>query len=245
MWIIILLSKGIISGLSFDVDVLLWGIFYGLISAAFLLCKMQALSNGPVSLTSFIGCSSLLISTGFGVLVLKEDASLLQWLGVGLLIISLFLIVAPKGGKFTKTWKYWCGGFFVCSAATGIIFKLQQKSSCSSKVDEMLIISALTASLTFLVTSFLLSKDSKPHVPKSAIKFCVACGACACLYNRLNVTLTGALPGVVFFPLFNGSVIILSTLAGVFLFSERLSKSQLVGMLIGVCALMLASGCIG
>lgn len=245
VWIVILFSKGIYSGLDFDLSTVSWGIFYGLVSAAFLLCKMQALASGPVSLTSFIGCSSLLISTAFGVFILHEDASMLQWLGVLLLIISLFFIVAPKGGKSDKSWKFWCAGFFVCSAATGIIFKMQQRSSSASNVDEMLMIAALTASLTFLITSFLIGKDRKPHVPRSAIPYVITCGVCACLYNRLNVTLSGALPGVVFFPTFNGSVIILSTLAGVFLFREKLVRSQWIGMLIGVCALMLASGSIG
>ena len=77
VWIVILVAKGIVSGISFDSGAVGWGVLYGLVSAAFLLCKMQALSTGPVSLTSFIGCSSLLISTAFGVFVLREGATLL------------------------------------------------------------------------------------------------------------------------------------------------------------------------
>ena len=80
---------------------------------------------------------------------------------------------------------------------------------------------------------------------KSALFYALLCGIFACVYNRLNVTLSGALPGVVFFPIFNGSVIILSTLAGLIFFGERLKGSQIAGMVIGVAALMLASGSFG
>ena len=245
VWIILLCSKGIVSGLAFDVGSVVWGIVYGLVSAAFLLCKMQALATGPVSLTSFIGCSSLLISTGFGVFVLHEGASLLQTIGVVLLCVSLFLTVAPKTGAAEKSWKYWCAAFFMCSAATGIIFKLQQRSASAEKVDEMLIVSAVTAASIFALTAVIVPGKSKPGVPKNALFDALLCGIFACVYNRLNVTLSGALPGVVFFPIFNGSVIILSTLAGLIFFGERLKGSQIAGMVIGVAALMLASGSLG
>ena len=245
VWIVILLAKGIVSGLSFGVGALLWGLLYGLVSAAFLLCKMQALSTGPVSLTAFIGCSSLLISTAFGVFVLREGATLLQWLGVGLLCVSLFLISAPKTGSAEKSWKFWCAAFFVCSAVTGIIFKLQQRSESASEVDEMLIVSAVTAALIFGLTAIFLPRNGSPEVPVSALPYALLCGVFACVYNRLNVNLSGLLPCVIFFPVFNGSVIILSTLAGVILFKERLKRSQIIGMIIGSAALMLASGCVG
>lgn len=69
---------------------------YGVVTAAFLFFKMQAMATGPVSLTAFIGCASLLISTGFGVFVLGEGASVLQTVGVAILMIALFLVVSPK-----------------------------------------------------------------------------------------------------------------------------------------------------
>lgn len=245
IWMILLFSKGVISGLAFDVGSVIWGVIYGLVSAMFLLCKMQALATGPVSLTSFIGCASLLISTGFGVFILHESATVLQTIGVVLLCVSLFLTVAPKTGAAEKSWKYWCAAFFICSAATGIIFKLHQRSASAEKVDEMLMISAVTAASVFALTAVIVPGKSKPGLPKSAIPYVILCGIFACAYNRLNVTLAGALPGVVFFPIFNGAVIILSMLAGLIFFGERLKASQLSGMAIGFVALMLASGSLG
>lgn len=73
----------------------------------------------------------------------------------------------------------------------------------------------------------------------------VACGIAGCVYNRLNIYLSGAMANAVFFPLFNGGNIILSTLAGRLLFREKLSKLQLAGIVCGIAAIVLVSNCFG
>lgn len=97
IWVILLGGTSMISGgLRSDTGSVCWGMLYGVVTAAFLFFKMQAMATGPVSLTAFIGCASLLISTGFGVFVLGEGASVLQTVGVAILMIALFLVVSPK-----------------------------------------------------------------------------------------------------------------------------------------------------
>ncbi len=75
--------------------------------------------------------------------------------------------------------------------------------------------------------------------------FVLACGAAGCVYNRTNIYLSGAMPNAVFFPLFNGGNILLSTLLGCLLFREKLTLRQIVGMLGGVAAIVLVSNCFG
>ena len=245
VWIFILGGAGALrDNISLSTDSLFWGAVYGCVIALFLLGKMQAMATGPVSLTSFIGCSSLLISTAFGVLILNESASTVQSVGVILLCGALFLIISPKAAGAKPSWKYWCALFFIGSAATGIIFKLHQRSDAAAQVDEMLFVSAITSALILCAAAVIMTRrDGRlPKVPSGALGYAVASGAFGCIYNRLNVTLTGILPSVVFFPLFNGSVILLSTIAGVLLFGERLDRKQIYGILLGTAALMLASG---
>ena len=73
----------------------------------------------------------------------------------------------------------------------------------------------------------------------------LACGVAGCVYNRLNIYLSGAMANAVFFPLFNGGNIILSTLAGWLLFRETLSKMQIVGIACGMAAVVLVSNFFG
>lgn len=73
----------------------------------------------------------------------------------------------------------------------------------------------------------------------------LACGVAGCVYNRLNIYLSGAMANAVFFPLFNGGNIILSTLAGWLLFREALSKMQMAGIACGMVAVVLVSNFFG
>jgi len=247
VWIAILLP---LSGLKpVTVGALLWGVLYGIVTAVFLLGKMQAMATGPVSVTSFIGCSSLLISTAVGIIAFQESVMPLQILGVALLLCALFLTASPSAGgeKIKKAWMRWCVLFFFASASTGIIFKLHQSSDSRNEVGAMMLCAAVTSAVIFAAAAVIAGKKSgigMPHIPMRAILFALACGIVSCGYNRLNITLSSALPSIVFFPVFNGAVILGASLLAAVVFREMLTRRQLAGMGIGIAALMLASGTI-
>jgi len=243
IWIVIL---GVLHELApISIGALMWGLCYGGVIALFLLCKMQAMATGPVSITSFIGCSSLLISTAVGVLLFRESVTSLQIIGVVLLLLALFLTISPRADQSQPGWKLWCALFFMCSGATGIIFKLHQASPSASEAGGMMLTAAITSAILFFAASIIVSKkqeNSLPRLPKTAIPYLILCGIVSCGYNRLNITLTGELPSIVFFPVFNGSVILIATLSSVLIFREKLKKAQLVGLILGTAALIMAAG---
>ncbi len=254
VWLVILTAVSTVRSGAFPTisrGAALWGILYGGVTAAFLLCKMQAMASGPVSLTSFIGCASLLLSTAVGVLAFHESVTPLQLTGVVLLIVSLFLAAAPKTDRAKKTWKLWCALFFVCSGAVGIIFKLHQRSPVKDEIDEMMICAAVTSAVLFALAAIPVQRKEDraasrapalPRVPKSALPFALVCGAVSCGYNRLNIPLSGTLPSIVFYPCFNGSVILLASLFAALLFREKLKKTQYAGLILGAASLMLTAG---
>ena len=243
IWIVILGALHGFAGIS--IGALIWGLCYGGVIAVFLLCKMQAMATGPVSITSFVGCSSLLIATAAGIVIFGETVTPIQIVGVILLIAALFLTVSPKAEKSKPGWKIWCAFFFLCSGATGIIFKLHQASDSASEAGGMMLTAAMTSAILFAAASVIVSKKqehSMPRIPGGAIPYLIACGIVSCGYNRLNITLSGRLPSIVFFPVFNGSVILIATLSAVFIFREKLKKPQLAGLILGTAALIMAAG---
>lgn len=250
VWIIImlLLNQGIvISAASWQ-----WGAVYGTVTAAFLLCKMQAMATGPVSITSFTGCSSLLLSTAFGVFFFSETVSFIQIIGVILLIFSLFLTLSVQkqtssNEKMSKLWYIWCLLFFVFSGATGIIFKLHQSSPMRDEVNQMMLAASVVSAVLFLISSIFIQFKTDKTLPKlktPAPLFVILCGIVSCGYNRLNISLSGMLPSIVFFPIFNGSVILFATLAATLIFRETITKRQLIGILTGTLALIMTAGVI-
>lgn len=248
IWIIIMLIFN--RGIYISAQSWLWGIVYGVIIAGFLLCKMQALSTGPASITSFIGCSSLLLSTGFGILYFEEKVSTVQLIGIIILLFSLFLILNPKQAnsiKKQKSWYLWVGLFFIFSGATGIFFKLHQNSPVANEMNQMMLASSITSTVLFFILSIIFqfkADRTMPRVKSSAAIYIIAGGIFSCVYNRLNIFLSGSLPSIVFFPLFNGGVILLTSLSAAIAFREKITSRQLFSIILGFLSLVLTAGVI-
>ena len=66
----------------------------------------------------------------------------------------------------------------------------------------------------------------------------LVCGACTFAMNFINLKLSGLLPSQLFFPLVNGSSIVLSSLVSLFLFKEKITLKQQIGLVGGILALI-------
>ena len=241
VWILMLLPF-CLGDLAFTANEITFGLLWGVTQAAFLFCKSGAMSSGLVSVTTLIGNASLLFSTIAGVILFRETVGVAQYIGVPLLLLAVFLCTFRgfSGGQILRRWIPFCAGFLVTAAAIGIIFKYF--SACGGgNVNRMMLIGALTVTLcmaaeTALTRGFSFAGFGEGKCLPLRI---LGCGAVSCLYNRLNITLAGALPSAFFFPAFNGGVILLCALCGRFLFGEKLSARAWVGIGLGVVAIVI------
>ena len=71
------------------------------------------------------------------------------------------------------------------------------------------------------------------------IRYALISGLLSCLYNRLNIYLCSVLDGVIFFPVFNGGVILLSALLAIRMLNEKLLLRQVLGVLSGILGICL------
>ena len=109
----------------------------------------------------------------------------------------------------------------------------------------MMLCAAVASMLIFTVSAFISAKkqDKKLHfLPRSCVGYLIGCAAVSCIYNRLNIFLAGDISSVIFYPVFNGAFLLISAIAGVAAFKEKLKKSQAIGIILGFIALILASG---
>ncbi len=81
-------------------------------------------------------------------------------------------------------------------------------------------------------------KTEKYYGWKTLILIAVS-GVFVALNNKLNLQLSGEMDSAVFFPLINGTNLILTTLASVFLFKEKFKKLQWVGLITGIVAVIM------
>ncbi len=64
-------------------------------------------------------------------------------------------------------------------------------------------------------------------------------GVCVALCHCINLYLSGVVAAAVFFPIVNGGALMLTTLASLLLFHERLSLTQWLGLALGAVATLL------
>ena len=68
-------------------------------------------------------------------------------------------------------------------------------------------------------------------------------GVCVAANNKLNLYLSGVIDSVIFFPVVNGGGLVLTTLASLIIFKERLRTKQWIGILLGIASVLCL--CIG
>ena len=208
--------------------------------------QMKAMATGPASITTLIYSSSFLIPIIFASIVWSEPVSVWQLVGVGILLVSLFLIVFERGGgRANAVWLVFIALATLGSGANAIIQKTHQKSDYSDELNLFLVLALLFSAL-FSLAMYFISRPSEDCEVKekkaslgSSILFPLVLGASVGCLNFLNLKLAGKLPSVVHFPVLNVGSLILTSVISIVCFKERLSPRRIVGFILGVGAILL------
>lgn len=246
VWIVIMAIWFFIDNGNFiSVEAIIFGLVYGLILCAFFYFKMQSLAEGPVSFTTLISSAAFVPATIFGIFYASESASWMQILGMVVMLISLYMCVNPKKSaeKLTTKWFVYCILFFTAGSLLGMFYKVFGKSGASSEVNGMMLSASIFASVFFFLMGVILNKSRKlpmPKIKKPSLIYILLSGITGCFYIRINLALSSVIPSAIFFPVSNGSLVILSTVIGCILFKEKLNKIQWLGILVGIVAIVLS-----
>lgn len=243
--IVILIFSGGISEMSFYTIAL--GILYGVSTLGSTILNILALTLGPFSYTSVIISSSMLIPALSGAIFWNESVSTWQYIGVGLIIMTLVLSIDSKkeNRRASFRWLFCCLGSFVFSGAIGVLQKAHQKSIYKAEINQFLLI-AFLISVTFSAVLYFINRkrpqpvesgDKKQNVVLGAVS--IITGVCVALANVFNMYLSGVMPSVFFFPVVNGSNVILSAVTGIIICKEKMSVKQWCGLCIGIVSIFL------
>ena len=226
------------------------GIAFGLVTALQAVTNLLALQIGPMSYTTLIVSFSTLISAVSGALFFGESIGVSQIVGIALMLISFLLAVERKEGenKTSMRWLLLCLVAFFSCGGIGVMQKIHQSSPYRQELGAFLIIAfaaCFAASAVFCL--ILWRKQGKsagfPVVSGKAgmllLGGMILCGVCSAINNKLNLYLSGVMDSAVFFPIVNGGGLVLSTLAAVVLFRERLTPKQWIGVATGILSVLL------
>lgn len=214
----------------------LLGLLFGVVTALNNYYKLLALSAGPMHLTLLFTTSSMLIPTFSGVFF-GERFSIGKLLVVLVLLFFLYLSFDKKGEtKIGGRWFIFSLLAFVLQGTIGVLQKIHQSSAYKSETGGFLCVCFICA----FVFCFIRSKgDIHPFkLGRGTLIIGLVCGACTFAMNFINLKLSGLLPSQLFFPLVNGSSIVLSSLVSLVLFKEKITLKQQIGLVGGILALI-------
>ena len=205
-----------------------------------------AMGCGPMAFSVlFTYLGSMIIPTVYAMIFLQQMPSIFQWIGFGFMLVSVGLSVdLKKKGDNAMTVKWLLltvGGFFMWGLV-GVCQQIHQSSEYRGEINGFLFYAFLVMTLV-LLAFFFVSKwyglEQNYRVKSKATAYVLLSGLANGAINLINLFLAGAMPGIVFFPIVSGGVIILSGLAAIMVFKEWLDRRQVVGVVAGVISVIL------
>ena len=228
---------------------LILGIVFGLVTAIQTVTNLKAIEVGPLSYTTVIISCSTLISAISGALFFDEHLALAHVIGIALMLLSFGLAVEKKSDekRASLRWLIYCLIAFFCTGGIGIMQKVHQSSSVKDELNAFLVIAFAVSFVFSMMCTLYLSKRERVSLKKipfqSALPWLligamIVSGACGAVNNKLNLYLSGVMDSAVFFPIVNGGGLVLTTIAAILFFRERLSLKQWIGMLCGIASVI-------
>lgn len=226
------------------------GVVFGAVTALQGIANIAALQVGPMSYTSVIISFSSLISALSGVMFFGEHLGWAQIVGIVLMLAS-FVLAAKNDTEEKKAnlkWLFLCLITFAATGSIGVMQKVHQSSAYREELNAFLIIAFVSSAILCTIFAVLLKRlesqpaDEKNHTNKKhlwiLLGMMLASGVCVAVNNKFNLYLSGVMDSAVFFPIVNGGGLVLTTLAAVLLFKEKLTKKQWIGVIVGIASVV-------
>jgi len=229
--------------LNFTPEVLVYSVFFAIAYATALVGIFFAIKTGPLSLSSLFEAFSLIIPTFYGLFFLGDEVGALLVIGLLILGASIFFVNFEKRGeekRITPIWILYILLAFVGNGMCTVVQKMQQDAFAGAYKSEFMIVALLMVLAVLLVFSLVFERREILPTLRYSVPIGLMCGignGAANFFVMMLVTLK--MPASVMYPLISAGGIIISYLLSRFLYKEKLSVWQNVGVLLGVLAVVL------
>ena len=226
--------------LHFTWEILPYALGFALSYGTAVMMSFLAIRIGSLSLTSLVTSYSLIIPTFYGLAFLGEEVSVLFYVGLGVLCVSLFLMHSKReGSKITLPWAVVAFLGFLGNGICSTVQAVQQKTFAGEYKSEMMIIALLIVSIVIATVSLLTERrDILPAVRLGGTR-AAACGIINGACNLLAMLLAVRMDASIMFPVLSAGGILLTGAVSLFVYRERLSRKQYAALLLGTAAVVL------
>ncbi len=221
---------------------------FGLFFAMAVLFSAECFICGPMSLTSVIVNSSVVIPVLYSCIVLKENITLTQISGCILLILTFFLSTFQKGkaaGKgVSSKWVFLVLIAFASNGITAIIQKLYKITAPNSDGNMFMSFAYLTAAVVLLISFAVKKKEVKAAkaVSRNALPMAIAlvfiAGLGSFIGNGILMNLSTKVSAALLYPFVNGGLCVTVSAFSIIIFREKLDFKKSITILAGLSAII-------
>lgn len=239
-WVVFFVRSLITGSLNFDLKILPYAVIFATAYCVAGIFNLIAIQCGSLALSSLVLSYSIIIPTLYGLIFDGDPASTVFYLGLLFLAASmLFINKTAPGEKISLKWFFCIMISFIGNGLCTTVQPIQSKLF-KNEYDDVFMLIALGIVFVILIT-FALTKDRKIFLPavKTNLHLMVACGISNAICNLLVMVSTGL--GVnksLLFPLVGAGGIVIAWAVSVFLYKEKLTKKQHLGLVLGVISIV-------
>lgn len=227
----------------------LFGVFFVLT----LTTMTMAMNSGHMGITLLIQNSSLMVPTIFGMVAWGEKMTMFKGLGI---LFILALLVLSAGDNTTaagsmknwnkKRWLLLTGLAFFGDGILGILQGMMSRASAETSSNTFTfwtsIFSIIVAGLVYLFfrlrgENVKLTRDKRDALAFTGLIAGIGVGTAG--GNSFSILALTQLPGLVFFPLRQGGLVLVMWLVGIVLYKEKVTRRGLIMLATGLLGLVL------
>ncbi len=234
------------NSLSVSIYTFISALVFAVITTAAQYFCLLSMSLGSMSFSVLFTYLSALIPTIFGIVYRQASPTVLQISGLVLMIITFILSIDfEEKNSMSIKWLLAVFGSFLGMGLVGVCQTVHQTSVFAGEIYGFLFWAFVFSLILFTVIYIPYSlkhkkqgREKKVYSKKDYAAMIIT-GIFVGAINLICLYLSGKLPSIIFFPIVNGGVIILSGLASIFLFKEKLPAKKLIGLAVGIIAVCL------
>ncbi len=227
-------------------EAVLYGAVFGLLTVVFQLAYTKALATGRVSLTVMFCNFSMVTPVLFSYFMYGERLSHFGICGMLLTAISFVVGADLKGtaGEKEKPKKAWLWFLALTFAANGGLMVTQKVFASSGGTDGQAFVAvsyvtAAAVTLSIYAVCRIKRMERSYRMRPRLLLHIALIGAVLGIFQAVNTYAVATVPAGILFPSYSGGCIVLSALAGVFFFHDRLQAKQILSIAAGTVAIVL------
>ena len=239
MWIFVIVSEEIV----WSREYLLYSLLYAFFCSVTGVTNFLAITQGSLAITTLVIAYSLVIPTLYGILILKEEIGMLQYMGVVLLLISLYLVrgkdEAVQKNKMTFRWIIYVSIAFVGNGMCAVVQQWQQGVFGGRYDSSFMVVALAVSTIIMFVIACFTEKRSLVMIFKNGSIYAGLFGICNGMVNFLLLMIITVSASSVAFPVLSAGQLVGVFLISCLLYKEKFIPRQIVGFACGIMTLIL------